>query len=156
MVEVDALYIRGMLNHPDIQPNATINRWIAGILLFSFSLVHVPSKHIAADGVSHHTPQPNDEPNTDIDFEDWIDHANGFMHVINSSSLLPTSINALVLFPVFGVDAISVGSEDVPYSSIPQAKAAKCTDTRLDGVRTYLISLECPPNLTDQQYYSFI
>jgi hypothetical protein len=28
-VEVDANYIKGMLNNPDIQPNATINRWIA-------------------------------------------------------------------------------------------------------------------------------
>jgi hypothetical protein len=32
-----------MLNNPDIQPNATINRWIAGILLFDFKLVHVPA-----------------------------------------------------------------------------------------------------------------
>jgi len=52
VVEVDALYIRGMLNNPDIQPNATINRWIAGILLFSFTLVHVPSECIAANGIS--------------------------------------------------------------------------------------------------------
>ena len=41
-VEVDAKYIKGMLNNPNIQPNATINRWIAGILLFDFKLVHVP------------------------------------------------------------------------------------------------------------------
>ncbi|KAJ3995463.1 hypothetical protein F5050DRAFT_1533393, partial [Lentinula boryana] len=52
VVEVDALFIRGMLNNPDIQPNATINRWIAGILLFTFTLVHVPSERMAADGVS--------------------------------------------------------------------------------------------------------
>ncbi|KIJ60709.1 hypothetical protein HYDPIDRAFT_48644, partial [Hydnomerulius pinastri MD-312] len=40
-VEVDALYIKGMLNEPDLQPNAAINRWIQGILLFDFTLVHV-------------------------------------------------------------------------------------------------------------------
>jgi hypothetical protein len=40
-VEVDAMYIKGMLNEPDLQPNAAINRWIQGILLFDFKLVHV-------------------------------------------------------------------------------------------------------------------
>jgi hypothetical protein len=46
IVEVDAKYIKGMLNDPDIQPNATINRWIEGINLFDFKLVHVPAdKH---------------------------------------------------------------------------------------------------------------
>jgi RNase H-like domain found in reverse transcriptase/Integrase zinc binding domain len=42
-VEVDAKYIKGMLNEPDLQPNAAINRWIQGILLFDFTLVHVPA-----------------------------------------------------------------------------------------------------------------
>ena len=52
-VEVDAKYIKGMLNHPDIQPNATINRWIATIHSFHFKLVHVPAaKHTGADGLS--------------------------------------------------------------------------------------------------------
>jgi hypothetical protein len=31
VVEVDAQYIKGMLNNPDIQPNAAVNRWIIGI-----------------------------------------------------------------------------------------------------------------------------
>jgi hypothetical protein len=54
VVEVDAKYLKVMLNNPDIQPNATINRWIAGILLFNFKLVHVPViHHTAADGLSH-------------------------------------------------------------------------------------------------------
>jgi hypothetical protein len=53
VVEVDAKYLKGMLNNPDIQPNATINRWIAGILLFDFKLVHVPAiHHTAADRLS--------------------------------------------------------------------------------------------------------
>ncbi|KAG9219834.1 hypothetical protein CCMSSC00406_0009390 [Pleurotus cornucopiae] len=53
VVEVDAKYIKGMINNPDIHPNATINRWIAGILLFDFELRHVPGKsHAPADGLS--------------------------------------------------------------------------------------------------------
>ncbi|KAI4294707.1 hypothetical protein K525DRAFT_182144, partial [Schizophyllum commune Loenen D] len=43
-VKVDAQYIKGMLNDPDLQPNATINRWIQGILLFDFKLIHVPAE----------------------------------------------------------------------------------------------------------------
>ena len=38
IVEVDARYIRGMLNNPDIAPSASINRWIVSILTFHFEL----------------------------------------------------------------------------------------------------------------------
>jgi hypothetical protein len=31
VIEVDAKYLKGMLNNPDIQPNTIINRWIAGV-----------------------------------------------------------------------------------------------------------------------------
>ena len=82
-VEVDAKYIRGMLNNPDIQPNATINRWIAGILLFDFKLVHVPGATHGPDGLSRRPAQPDDPPAEEDDYEDWIDRAYGFMHIIN-------------------------------------------------------------------------
>ena len=62
IVEVDAKYIQGMLNHPDVQPNATINRWIAGILVFNFDLKHVPGSTHGPDGLSRRIPQPDDEP----------------------------------------------------------------------------------------------
>ena len=32
-VEMDAKFVKGMINNPDVQPNTTINRWIAAILL---------------------------------------------------------------------------------------------------------------------------
>ena len=44
IVEMDTKYVKGMINNPDLQPNATINRWITGILLFHFEL-----RHISAD-----------------------------------------------------------------------------------------------------------
>ena len=53
VVEVDAKYIKGMINNLDIQPSAPINQWIAGNLSFDFKLRHVSAKdHIAADGLS--------------------------------------------------------------------------------------------------------
>jgi hypothetical protein len=74
-VEVDAKYIKGMINNPDLQPNTTINRWITGILLFSFKLVHVSVlKHKGVDGLSRHPPVEED-PMEDGDYEDWIDCA---------------------------------------------------------------------------------
>ena len=52
-VEMDAKFIKGMINNPDVQPNVTINRWIAAILLFDFEIRHVPAdKHTGADGLS--------------------------------------------------------------------------------------------------------
>ncbi|KAI5895578.1 uncharacterized protein SCHCODRAFT_02473303, partial [Schizophyllum commune H4-8] len=52
-VEVDARYIKGMINNPDVHPNAAMNRWVAAILTFDFDIIHVPAaKHGAADGLS--------------------------------------------------------------------------------------------------------
>ena len=42
IVEVDVRYIKGMLLNPDITPTASINCWIVSILLFHFTLVHIP------------------------------------------------------------------------------------------------------------------
>lgn len=40
-MEVDANFIQGLLNNPDLQPDAAVNRWIQGILMFHFELIHV-------------------------------------------------------------------------------------------------------------------
>ena len=78
VVEVDAKYIKGMINNPDIQPSATINRWIAGILLFDFKLRHVPGKdHAPADGLSRR-PKSDEDPEVEDDCEEWIDTAYSF------------------------------------------------------------------------------
>jgi hypothetical protein len=52
IVEVNARYIKGMLNNPDIVPLASINRWIVSILTFHFELQHVPGKSHGPDGLS--------------------------------------------------------------------------------------------------------
>ena len=46
VVEMNAQYIKRILNKPDLHPNAAMSRWIAAILMFDFELVHVPgTKH---------------------------------------------------------------------------------------------------------------
>ncbi|GBE78906.1 Retrovirus-related Pol polyprotein from transposon 412 [Sparassis crispa] len=76
-VEVDAKYIKGMINNPDAHLNATMNRWIAGILLFNFKLVHVPGpKHRGPDGLSR-CPRAEDDAEDDgedsEEIEEWLD-----------------------------------------------------------------------------------
>ena len=77
VVEVDAKYIKGMINNPDIQPSATINRWIAGILMYTFQLRHVSAKdHAPADGLSRRRRSPED-PDTleESESEDDVESA---------------------------------------------------------------------------------
>lgn len=61
VVETDAKYIHGMLNHPEMGPNATINRWIEKILMFHFELQHVTGKTFGPDGLSRRDKQEGDE-----------------------------------------------------------------------------------------------
>ena len=73
VVEVDAAYIKGMLKNPDVSPSASMNRWILAILMFHFTLVHVPGLHHGPNGLSRWRPQPDDQDEPEDDFEDWID-----------------------------------------------------------------------------------
>ena len=61
IVETDAKYLKGMLNHPEMGPNATINRWIEKVLMFHFEIRHVAGKTFGPDGLSRRDEQPGDE-----------------------------------------------------------------------------------------------
>ena len=72
IIEVDAKYIRGMLNEPELQPHAVINRWIQGILLFDFQLVHIPATNFKGpDALSR---RPLEDDTTTLSYNDsWLD-----------------------------------------------------------------------------------
>ena len=73
IVEVDAASIKGMLNRPDIQASAHINRWIEAILMFDFELVHVPGeKHKGPDALSRRGFTPEEEA-AELEPLVWID-----------------------------------------------------------------------------------
>lgn len=70
MIETDAKTIHGMLNHLEMGPNMTINRWIEKILMFHFELRHVAGKTFGPDGLSRQEQQEGDElypPDEDLD-----------------------------------------------------------------------------------------
>jgi hypothetical protein len=130
VVKVDAKYLKGMLNNPDIQPNTTINRWIAGILLFNFKLVHVPAiHHTATDGLSRRLPAPEDPPEMD-DFEEWIDNSYGlFMELANwrLPHLFPSALTMRPLFTELICPAVSftaVAASDTAASVFAVAASA--------------------------------
>jgi hypothetical protein len=69
VVEVDAKYIKGMLNAPDEVPNMTLNRWVEGILMYNFVLRHMPAKDFgASDGLSRR-PAGDESDSDDSDEE---------------------------------------------------------------------------------------
>ena len=92
IIEVDARYIKGMLQNPDIAPSASINHWILSILTFHFELVHIPGVMHGPDSLSRCPAQLNDEDynaeTEEHNFDDWINNLYSFMHHINPSPLL--------------------------------------------------------------------
>jgi hypothetical protein len=97
IVKVDARYIKGMLNNPDIAPLASMNQWIVSILTFHFELQHVPGKSHGPDGLSQRPPQPDDDSDDNEcdeeteEFKDWIDNLYSFVHMINNPIHAPKS-----------------------------------------------------------------
>ena len=73
-----------------------MNHWILMILMFYFTLVHVPGTHHMPDRLSRWKPQPGDKEKPEDDFEDWIDDINGFLHYLN---LHLTSIHSILSTP---------------------------------------------------------
>ena len=75
---MDAQYVKGTINNPDLQPNMTINWWIAGILLFHFELCYISTdQHTGPDRLPHWPPLNDNPPDAD-DFKDWLDNSYSF------------------------------------------------------------------------------
>src|SRR6267154_1985884 len=152
-VKVDAKYIKGMINNPDTQPNATINRWIAGILLFSFKLVHVPAaKHKGVDGLSRRPPS-DDDPPEDGDHEDWLDRSYSFaMHIEHTRDKKLHSRNSAT----DPIRFLFLDTIEAEQPVIPRSAKAKALDLRMLKIRKYLETRERPPDITDTDLEPFI
>ncbi|KNZ75900.1 L-type lectin-domain containing receptor kinase IV.3 [Termitomyces sp. J132] len=85
IIKVNARYIKGMLQKPNIQPSTSMNQWIMAILMFHFKLVHIKGTFHRPNGLLQCLPQPDnplvDNSNNSI-YEDWIDWLHGFIYQV--------------------------------------------------------------------------
>jgi len=122
-----------MLANPNLQPRASINRWILAILTFHFILVHVPGTHHRPDGMSRHHAQPGDDPNPPDDIDDWVDELYGFMHMINTDGPQRQPQSSVAIF-VSEAANISLPPDEgavASYSDVPRTIKAQLDDNRL-------------------------
>ena len=165
IVEVDTEYIKGMLANPDIVPSASINHWILSILMFHFTLVHVPSTHRRPDKLSRQHLQPGDEPEPKDDLEDWIDNVNRFMHIFNP--IVPRTNTITDSLPVImyinkpvpeDIPELEEQSEKQlePCDLVPHSEKAKKVDDRLALVQNWLETLQQPDGMLDPEYKMFM
>jgi hypothetical protein len=176
---MDAKYVKGMINNPDLQPNATINRWIAGILLFHFKLVHISAdKHAGPDRLSRRSPAAED-PLDEDDVEDWLDDAYSFAVVLlnershpdlYSKNFLYTHIALpayyggagespeaeLVYSMVFALAESASQNPDSEDSAILRSQKAKAREARIQLIHRFLETQERPDAMLDKEYQSFI
>src|SRR5882724_3693740 len=159
-----------MLNNPDIQPGAAVNRWIVGIKLFQFELVHIPGcLHTGPDGLSCHATSPNDLIDEDEDADDWLDRTMSFAVVLmnsqpswssrlNSSyrltratSYWPIShwLSCQKLLPSYSIYFEDEGHEEVPTPIIPHSDLAQRANDRLDAVHAMLLDPLAPTDLSE-------
>jgi len=160
VVEINAKYIKDMINNSDIQPNATINHWILAILLFDFWLCHVLGHAHGPNGLSWQLSAPED-PRDNDDYEDWIDTANSFIINLSSTSFYfnkgdhniphlpatqPFSVIALVTEPTQALP-LPLGATVAVYpiassplaTMIPWSNKAKAKDDELKRVAKFLV-----------------
>ena len=88
IIECDANTVVAQLNRPvtDI-PNAVVQRWIAWIRMFDFTVVHVPgNKNTAADGLSRKPPTPTSiQEAEENDIEEFLDRQFNCMYYVGAS-----------------------------------------------------------------------
>ena len=128
IVEVDAKYIRGMLKEPDLQPNATMNRWIQGILLFDFELIHVPAeRHKGPDALSRKELGEGEEIE---EFDDsWLDDIALFIQASEGRNPYSQESRPLQVIPSYLIrDSIK--------------------DATMENIRRYLLTHQFPNNST--------
>ena len=142
IVEVDAQYIKGMLSNPDIAPFASVNCWIVSILLFHFTLVHVPGTRHGPDGLSRRPRQPGDDDKDseyNLEFDDWVDKVYGFMHFLNPTHLQIASSDKNATFASEAIDNPNITKDSVltdpfTYKCVPCSDKSCKADDRLHRV----------------------
>ena len=165
-IEVDAKYIKGMINNPDIQPNNAMNRWIAAILLFTFELVHVPGKlHGGPDRLSRRKGVEGDvEEREDgrVDRvlglglweETWMGHTrdNLTTNTVSTAYLQMVSATPSSMFLSFSLKSTTL----TPDVDIPRTDDDKHMNNQLLVILEFLSTMKAPENLDDKARKQFV
>jgi len=129
--------------------------------------------HHGPDGLSRRKLQPDDHPEPEDDFEDWIDEMNGFLHIINPTLNLPTIQPPILVYSTStAVNLSHDSSHDSPhdssssqssppstppsYSIIPRSEAAQKADERVLKVQAWHETLQRPSEMSDGEYATFL
>ena len=118
IIEMDAKFIKGMLNSPALHPNDAVNLWVSAILLFDFELVHVPTaKHTGADNLSQH-PQAAEDPDAEEpdELDNLIDSNAGFFIKYNSPDSAVNPAPPMVFATASDNDTISTIAPSITLS----------------------------------------
>ena len=164
IVEVDVRYIKGILSNPDIAPSASINHWIVSILLFHFTLIHIPGMWHRPNGLSQCPQQPGDEDEDleyNPEFDDWVDKVYGFMHFLNPTCLQIATSDKNMTFASEAIDDLNVTNNPVSmdpftYDHIPRSEKLCKADDCLDCVCKWFASLRRPDDISDKVHAAFL
>jgi len=142
-VEVDAKYIKGMLNAPDEVPDSALNRWIYGILLYDFKLVHVPAaQHTVADSLSRRPPAPEDSEEEDDDEVFDMQFEMGLMGCQDDDE------NSNHEWDVFNVGVIPGPSSTPKEQDLSEGPS---TDQTLEDIYRFLTTFALPDYVKDER-----
>ncbi|THH27407.1 hypothetical protein EUX98_g6785 [Antrodiella citrinella] len=143
-------------------PNATLNRWIVSIIMFHFTLYHVPASFHSPDGLSRRGAYPGDLESLydPTEFEDWIDKTCGMMHLIQPTTLpLPMFPYApsMAALDTSLTSTFAMSFKEVPkYSQFVRKASAPKADQRMELVAAWLRTTERPTGMSDEAYEPFL
>jgi hypothetical protein len=152
IIEMDASYIKGMINSPDIHPVAVLNRWITAIKLFDFKLQHIPAHKITpTDGLSRR-PSAIEDPVEESDAEEWLDrqldtYLYDYLHFPN----LQPSFHVSPAEKEPQIQTAESASPTLPYSDDTRHR-----DERLASIQKFLTSLEQPMEMPKEEYAKLV
>ena len=155
-MEMNAKFVKGMINNPNVQPNATINRWIAAILLFDFEIRHVPAdKHTGADGLSQRPRAPEDE-DPDEEFEEWLEDAMSLMYMEEWRPVVWYGAQAggqreddgEVRVRMLGTEVLPVDEEGL----LPRSDVVEDKDRELHLIKWYLREKKKPKEVDEKKW----
>jgi transposase InsO family protein len=154
VVEVDASSIRGMIDKPEVGC-PTMNRWIQGILLFDFELVHIPGEeHGGPDALSRRRFVEQDQ-DTVVESDGWVDN------IALAAQVHPSDSNSNAnpspfLSPSFPHLDDSTFLPTTPKISWAVATSQQNTDQDLVDILRYLVTKETPPFKTSREREQFL